>query len=178
MDKIASRYASALFDLALDQSIDEELLNHIKVIQSLLEDNPGFIALLGKSQLSKAEKKSLLNDVFPFGHVYILNTLNILVDRHRSFLMLEVLKGYRHLYNQHHSILEGIAYTVTPLSLSELHELETNLALKENCRVELSNRLDPRLIKGIKIRFNDKVIDASMKSRLENLRESLIEGRS
>ena len=59
-----------------------------------------------------------------------------------------------------------------------IKELEDSLSLKQKQTVSIINRIDPTLISGIKIRFEDKVIDGSMKSRIQNLRSVLREGRS
>lgn len=178
MEKVASKYAGALFELALDHSIDELLLQQVKEVQSVLEDQPAFVDLLNKTQIAKDEKKSLVLEVFHKVHPYLQNSLLLLVDRHRALLIPSFLQAYRHHYNTHHQIIEGIAYTVTPLPKSDLLALEKELSDLENQKVELINRLDPRLIKGIKIRFGDKILDASMKTRIENLRSTLKEGRS
>ena len=67
---------------------------------------------------------------------------------------------------------------ISPLTKEEIKELESSLSLKQKQTVSIINRIDPTLISGIKIRFDDKVIDGSMKSRIENLRSVLREGRS
>ncbi len=53
-----------------------------------------------------------------------------------------------------------------------------SLSDREKQKVSLVNRIDPTLISGVKIRFEDKVIDGSMKARIENMRAVLREGRS
>lgn len=178
MEKVASKYASALFELALEKKEDTVLLHEVKQIQTILDDHPEFVALLNKTQLDKREKKSLLLDVFKKNHPYLQNSLLLLIDRNRALLIPQFLQAYRHHYNMHHKIIEGIAYTVTPLPKEDLRALEKELSELEHQTVELTNRLDPRLIKGIKIRFGDKILDASMKTRIENLRNTLKEGRS
>lgn len=178
MDKIASRYALALFELSEDQRIEAALLTQVKQLVKVFEEQPGFIQLLDKTQIPKAEKKQILKDVMLDIHPLLINTLSLLVDKQRSRLIPSVLVEYKHLYNQKYSILEAVAYTVTPLSEEDLKALQTVLSEKEHRTVELTNRLDPRLIKGIKIRYEDKVIDASMKTRIENLRDMLMEERA
>lgn len=178
MEKVASKYASALFELALEKKEDSVLLHEVKHIQTILDDHPEFIALLNKTQIDKREKKSLILEVFSKNHPYLQNSLLLLIDRNRALLIPHFLQAYRHHYNMHHKIVEGIAYTVTPLPKEDIRALEKELSELENQTVELINRIDPRLIKGIKIRFGDKILDASMKSRLENLRNTLKEGRS
>ncbi len=178
MEKIAAKYAAALFEIALEQKIEERLLVETRQLEEQLSAQPAFLKLLSQSQISSAEKKSMLVEVFPSFHPFLLNLLQLLVDKRRSILMVEVMKEYRHLYNKHFNIIEAIAYTVIALTQDEIKEIEETLSLKEGAKVMLTNRLDSSLISGIKIRFEDKVIDASMKTRIKDLREHLIEGRS
>jgi F-type H+-transporting ATPase subunit delta len=102
----------------------------------------------------------------------------LLIDKNRAMVLDHFVEEYLHLHNQHSNIVEAIAYSVTPLTKEEIKELESSLSLKQNQTVSIINRIDPTLISGIKIRFDDKVIDGSMKSRIENLRSVLREGRS
>lgn len=179
MKKVASKYASALFELALDQKLESRFIEDIHFIENIISTHPDLIDVLSRIQFSKEQKKALVNDVFkPYIHSYTLNLMFLLIDKNRAMVLHHLVKEYLHLHNQHFNIVEAIAYTVTPLNKEEIKELETSLSLKNNQTVSIINRIDPTLISGIKIRYEDKVIDGSMKSRIENLRSVLREGRS
>jgi len=89
-----------------------------------------------------------------------------------------ILMDFVHLVNQNQSIEEGIVYSIRPLPESDLTQLETELSLKHKVKVELVNKIDLSLISGLKIKFKESVIDASLSYQLESLRETLREGRS
>jgi F-type H+-transporting ATPase subunit delta len=111
-------------------------------------------------------------------HPLLLITFYLLVDKNRILILPYLTKEYRHIHNQSFKIIEAVAYSVSPLSEKELSELEASLSDREKQSVSLVNKIDPTLISGIKIRFEDKVIDGSMKARIENMRAVLREGRS
>jgi F-type H+-transporting ATPase subunit delta len=178
MEKLATRYAIALYDLSLEEKVEELILKDIKNIQSIFELENDLSKILKLSQISKEDKKAILADLFSFSHPYVLNTLKLMVDKHRASHILEMCKSYRSLYAQKHNIIEGIAYTAIKLSDEELRNIELELSEKEQQTIVLINRVDPKLIKGIKIRFADKVIDASLQARIENLRQVLREERA
>lgn len=179
MKKVASKYASALFELALDQKLENQFREDILFIKDIISTHPELIEVLSKIQFTKDQKKELINDVFkPYVHQYTINLLFLLVDKNRSIVLNHFVDEYIHLHNLHFNIIEAIAYSVSPLTKDEIKELESSLSLKQNQTVSIINRIDPTLISGIKIRFDDKVIDGSMKSRIENLRSVLREGRS
>ena len=179
MKKVASKYAAALFELALDQKLEDQFKKDIHFIKDIISTHPELIEVLSKIQFTKDQKKSLINDVFkPYVHTFTLNLLFLLIDKNRAIVLNHFVEEYLHLHNQHFNIVEAIAYSVNPLTKEEIKELESSLSLKQKQTVSIINRIDPTLISGIKIRFDDKVIDGSMKSRIENLRSVLREGRS
>ncbi len=179
MKKVASKYASALFELALDQKLEDQFKEDIHFIKDIISTHPELIDVLSKIQFTKTQKKELINDVFkPYVHSFTINLLYLLVDKNRTMVLHHFVEEYIHLHNQHFNIVEAIAYSVSPLTKEEIKELESSLSLKQKQTVSIINRIDPTLISGIKIRFDDKVIDGSMKSRIQNLRSVLREGRS
>lgn len=179
MKKVASKYAAALFELALDQKLEEPILKDIRFIEDIITTHPELIDVLSKIQFTKTQKKELINDVFrQYLNTYTLNLLFILVEKNRSMILKYFVSEYLHLHNKHFNIVEAIAYSVTPMTKEEIKALELSLSEKQNQSVSVINRIDPTLISGIKVRYDDKVIDGSMKSRIENLRTVLREGRS
>jgi F-type H+-transporting ATPase subunit delta len=179
MKKVASKYAAALFELALDQKLEEPILKDVRFIEDIITTHPELIDVLSKIQFTKTQKKELINDVFrQYLNTYTLNLLFILVEKNRSMILKYFVSEYLHLHNKHFKIVEAIAYSVTPMTKEEIKALELSLSEKQNQSVSVINRIDPTLISGIKVRYDDKVIDGSMKSRIENLRTVLREGRS
>lgn len=179
MKKVASKYASALFELALEQKLESRFIEDIHFIKDIISTHPELIDVLSRIQFSKEQKKELVNDVFkPYVHSFTLNLLYLLIDKNRGMILNHFVNEYLHLHNEHFNIVEAIAYSVNPLTKEEIKELEDSLSLKQKQTVSIINRIDPTLISGIKICFEDKVIDGSMKSRIQNLRSVLREGRS
>lgn len=179
MDKVSSRYAEALLDIALSTHQVMPFKAQAKSLRQVLKDNPDFVDLFGKTQLSSDEKKTLIKSVFAGkADPMILNLFYLLVDKHRMGLVVAVLEDFIHLANQKLAIQEGLVYSIRPLPKEDLEALEKQLSLKHNVTVELTNKLDPNLISGLRIKFNESVIDASLSAKLEALRETLREGRS
>lgn len=179
MDKVSSRYAEALLDIALSTHQLMPFKAQAKALRQAFKDNPDFVDLFGKTQLSMDEKKALIKSVLSGkADPMILNLFYLMIDKHRMGLAVDVLEDFIHLVNQKLAIEEGIVYSIRPLSKEDLEALEKQLSLKHYKTVELTNKLDPSLISGLKIKFNESVIDASLSAKLEALRETLREGRS
>ena len=179
MDKVSSRYAQALLEIATQMHCLDEFKAQAKLVSKALKDNPEFAQLFEKTQISSEEKMALLQTVFGAQiDEMLLNLMYLLIDKKRMQLAESIFLDFIHLINQSQSIEEGIVYSIRPLSEEDLNQLEAQLSLKHKVKIELLNKIDPGLISGLKIKFKESVIDASLSAQLEALRETLREGRS
>jgi F-type H+-transporting ATPase subunit delta len=76
------------------------------------------------------------------------------------------------------NIVEGTVYSTSPLTKEEIKSLEVALEKKDGYKTKLINKIDPSLIGGIKIVINDKIIDRSMKSALDDIKKKILEGEN
>jgi len=106
----------------------------------------------------------------------IVHTLCLLVDKDRMALFPDLIEEYRHHYNRIHNIAEGIVYSVYPLDKTQLQNLNRDFSERRKQTVELTNRIDPTLISGIKVSLENTIIDGSMKARIANLKTELVKG--
>lgn len=179
MDKIASRYAEALVAIAQDEQRLDAFKAQAKVLYKIFRENPDYVELFSKPQLSLTEKHGLLDSVLSQQiDPYWLNLLKLLVDKRRSQLLVTVTLDFIHLANAAQGIEEGTVYSVYPLAEADLAALEATYSTQRNTKVEFINKLDPTLISGLRIRFNESVIDLSLSAQLDALRDTLREGRS
>jgi F-type H+-transporting ATPase subunit delta len=179
MDKVSSRYAEALLEIAGMTFSYAAYKQQAKVVSQVFKDNPEFGLLFQKIQISNDEKKALIQSVFGKKiDPMMINLMCLLVDKHRMGLVSEIMDDLIHMANKKLAIEEGIVYSIRPLPDSDIKALEKQLSLKHHVTVELTNKIDMSLISGLKIKFKESVIDASLSAKLEGLRETLREGRS
>lgn len=177
MDKISAIYANAIYDLAISQNREDAWRDQLETLGNVWRNTPELVRFFMRTQISKSEKKAVLKDSFGASFdVMLVNMMCLLVDKDRMKSFLEIILEYRHLYNAKHQIAEGTVYSVRPLDESEIERLNQEFSAKKGQRVYFSNRIDPTLISGIKIQLDGKVMDGSMKSRINNLRTELVKG--
>ena len=70
-------------------------------------------------------------------------------------------------------VKEGIVETARPLDTAKLAELEKALG-KDGVKVELKNKINTTLISGFRVIFDDKIIDTSMKKKINQMNEMLL----
>ena len=175
MSKIASTYAKALYDIALEENVLEEVKNDFNVIVSSIKEQPQFLNVLTLPKLDKEEKKQLIKSIFSSNTPQILvNFLMVLIDKDRINLLTEIMIAYNELVNQHFGILEGTVYSAVALSEGQLTELTYAFTKKLNQKVKLNVEIDPSLLGGYKVNLGNVVYDNSIKLQLKNLKNNLL----
>ena len=178
MDTIASRYAKALLELAIETDKVIDYQSQMKYVRSVVNDNLELIDFLKCYTIKDQDKKSLIEKIFS-NDVYreILHFIFLLIDKKRISYIIRICDEFNSECNEYRNILEGIIYSVDKLTEEKISKLEESVTLKLNKKVELTNVIDPSIIGGIKIVVNDTVFDNSVASRLQALKQELINGK-
>jgi F-type H+-transporting ATPase subunit delta len=176
MDKTSAIYATAVFELAVAQNRENQWRDQIESLDKAWRISPEILAFFARTQIGKAEKKEVLRQSLDKIDPLLVNTLCLLVDKDRMAHFPDIAKDFRHLYNEKHKIIEGTVFSVRPLDNKEIETLNHEFSLRNKQQVRFENRIDPTLISGIKILFDDKIMDGSMKARIGSLRTELIKG--
>ncbi|MDD6468138.1 MAG: F0F1 ATP synthase subunit delta [Erysipelotrichaceae bacterium] len=174
MNSVTARYAEALFELAQEENKIDLWQQQMDLVQQVIEKNPQIIRILSHSKIEQEEKKSIIEQVFASLDRPVFNFLRLLVDKGRINYIQEISLAFHRMCNESKGIQEGVVYSAYPLDRSEVQMLEEAVSKKLNQKVELKTKLDDRLILGAKIVVDDKVIDGSLKNRMEMLRTSLL----
>lgn len=173
MDLVASRYAESFFSLGLDKKCVEEYKNDLKLVKNIFSDVNNTKEFFLCERITKDEKKKLIKDTL--ANVVNKDTLNfllLLVDKGRIGRYEDIIKAYIKLANDELNIKEGVIESVRPLAKDKIEELEKVLS-KDGIEVELKQKINKSLISGFKISFDNEVIDASMKDRIDKLHNML-----
>ena len=175
MSKIASTYAQALFDAALESNVLEDIKNDFNVIRSVMKEQPQFMGILTLPKLDKNDKKELIKTIFSKDASQILvNFLMVLIDKDRIDLLNEIVVAFNQMVNEHFGIVEGTVYSAVPLSDAQLNQLTYVFTKKLNQKVKLNVVIDPSLLGGYKVNLGDVVYDNTIKLQLKNLKQNLM----
>ena len=106
---------------------------------------------------------------------WLRNLLLLLMRRRRLAHAGRVAADFRRLYNRRAGIVEATATSAAPLSADEVRTLRERIAAIAGTgrQVDLQLAVDPSLLGGITVRLGDKLIDGSVRGRLERLRGQL-----
>ena len=178
MDTIASRYASALLELAIENDKVTSYQSQVKYVLNVFRENRELDEFLKCYTIDDKNKKDLLMKIFKDDlDIEVLHFLFLILDKKRINYIEKICVEFNSSCNEHRGILEGTVYSTNELSEEQIKKLEDSITKKLNKKVELSNVLDSSLIGGIKIVVNDTVFDNSIASRIESLKQELINGK-
>ena len=168
-------YGNALFEAASELDRIEEVEEELKALSEIFDENPSMVSLLNDPTFSAAEKKEVVRKIFE-GRIMpeMLNFLYILIDKGRTRHFQRIAREYQKLRNQEEGFVAGTIYSVQPLAAPQLAKLEEDTEKLIGRKVKLENKLDPSLLGGVRILADGRLIDASLKKRLESLGSQML----
>ena len=176
MNNLTSRYASALLSLALEENKNEAYRSYLKMILSCIQDDTSLEKLLSCSNISKDEKKQIIDKVFINApSIHIVSFIKVIIDNSRGRYLKPIIEQFISLSNEKDGIVEGYIYSTQVMSKDDICKIEKAIELKLKKQVYLIPKIDQRLIGGFKVVINDYVFDASIKNKVDGLRSSLLE---
>ena len=174
MNEIASRYASGLYSIALEQNKVNVWQEEIKTIHKLFLENREFLDVLSSAFLPLNEKEEMLDKTLKGVDSNIINLVKLLVKNHRQRYILDTFQAYNSLANELRGVKEGLIYSTYRLDDKTLEKIKQKIKEIEKCDVDLINIIDPTLIGGMRVVIDGHIYDGSIKSYLEKLKQSLL----
>lgn len=172
---IAKRYATALFQLSKEHQLLDQMESELRVVKEVLAGNSELKAVLKSPKLSNDKKKEIIRGSFGEVHTFVLNTLLILIDRHREDYIIDMADQFIQLANDDRGIAEAQVYTIRPLTDDEQGALSSSFAAKVGKKsLRINNIVDSNLLGGVKIRIGNRIFDGSLSGKLERLERQLL----
>ncbi|MBS4190091.1 F0F1 ATP synthase subunit delta [Bacillus sp. FJAT-49705] len=172
---VAKRYALALFQLAQEHQLLNQMEEELRVVKDVVNQNSDLKAVLKSPKLSIAKKKEILTGAFESVSTYVLNTLMILIDRHREDHISDVADYFISLANDERGIAEAKVYSIRPLTEAESEALSASFAAKVGKKsLRVDNIVDSNLLGGIKLRIGNRIFDGSLRGKLDRLERQLL----
>ena len=173
---VARNYADTLFSLAEREGAQEEWLVLLAEIGSLYRESPVFRAFLHTPRVSPDEKKQLLRSVL--GDRYpdaFVRFLQVVIDKRRQGLLPLMEEAYREILNERTGRVHASVTLPFEADASFRAELEQALSAVLDGEVTADFRTDEQIIGGLVVRVKDRVLDGSVRRRLQLMRRALLE---
>ena len=174
MTEAASVYGEALYALAKDENKSDMMLVQRKALDESFASEPDFLRLLSAPNLSKIERKEILDTCFKDKlEPYVLNFLKILMEKGYIRQFSSCVQVFCERFNEDHGIMPVSAVTAVPMTQSQKEKLTAKLAAITGKQIELTNTVDPTCIGGVRLDYDGKRVDDTIIHRLDAMSNML-----
>ncbi|NLC76475.1 MAG: F0F1 ATP synthase subunit delta [Clostridia bacterium] len=171
---VAGRYAGALFSLARERDLLEQVEKDLEQLGDVLAANPELGLILQNQQIGSQKKYRLLMELF--GEHFqglTLDFLGVVLEKRREGYLEEIIRSFQREMDRFRGIMEAEVRTAVELPEEARKTLTEKLAGATGKEVRLNFRVDPELLAGAVLKIGDKVIDGSIATRLKKLQAEL-----
>jgi F-type H+-transporting ATPase subunit delta len=175
-NKVAARYARALFDSVADTKDAEAVRQDLDTLSQVFEQVPQLVVFLENPGIPVQDKLDLVEKQLSKGvNPWVARLMRIMVENGRMQVFPQLVVNFTELWNQRENTARAEVVTAVELE-AELkariqRTLESTLGFN---RVDVQNRVDPGILGGMIVKIQDRIIDGSYIGRLEDLRKQLV----
>ena len=180
---VARPYAQAIFEVAQENKVLDELSESLAAAKELLADGQ-VVAFLARPALNDEERLDFLHglfgkavgakSVFSGASQHGTNFLKLLLENGRVVALPEISDQFEALKARVENSVDAVITAAAPLSAAQEKEIAASLQERLGRDVRISTEVDENLIGGAVIRAGDVVIDGSLRARLEGLANALV----
>lgn len=170
---VARPYAQAAYKLAVERAALDQWARMLNLVVEVVCDER-IAALIGNPNVQRAQLESVVLGVCGdkldgAGR----NFVQVLIENGRLAQIKDIRALYEHLKLEHEGVLEAQIYSAFPIDDAQASELVAQLESKYQRKIRPHLSVDPQLIGGVRIVVGDRVLDASVRGRLDAMSAAL-----
>ncbi|HGY56854.1 MAG TPA: ATP synthase F1 subunit delta [Caldithrix abyssi] len=175
MSRVAKRYAKALFELAEERKVLEKVYEDLQTVSDTIKDSEELRNMLVNPLVNEADKLKALNGIFsgPFQDL-TRNFIELIAEKRRLPILPDIISKFYYMMLEYNNQVEGQLVSAVDLEARQVQEIGKQIERITGKKVILSKRVEPSIIGGFVVKVEDMVIDSSIRSQLNRLREQLI----
>ena len=176
---MAGRYATALFELALEEKSLDAVRADLDSFDKLLDQNADLVRLVRSPVFGADEQEKALAAVLERAKIGGLAAkfLRLIARKRRLFAVREMIRAFRMLVAKHKGETRVEVVVAEPLADKHLETLKSAIAGAAGKNVALDVKIDPSILGGLKVKLGSRMIDASLKTKLNSIRIAMKEAR-
>ncbi len=172
MTQTSREYAEALFELALGEGNTAEVAAGLDLVEQEMKANPGYLSMLASPAISRENRLKALEDAF--GEQVprtVTELLKMMVSRGHAREIGQMIIIWRDLMRDHRGESTARVFSAVPLTESQQHVLQLKLEKMFSRKMVLLCQVDPALLGGIRVETEGRVLDGTLLSRLQHIKE-------
>jgi ATP synthase F1 delta subunit len=173
MQEAARVYAEALFDVARDKGKLDAIRDELSQFVDAVDGNRELQVFFFSPYFSSAEKMAGLERAVSDADAELLNFLELLIEKQRMPEIFRIRRQLDELWKQENKRIDVTVTSAVTLEPAVVEKVGEEIERQTGQKVDLSSRVDAEILGGIVLQVGNKVLDASIRSRLEKLRKSV-----
>jgi F-type H+-transporting ATPase subunit delta len=173
MQEAARVYAEALFDVAKEKGKLDAVRDELAQFVEAVDGNRELQVFFFSPYFSSAEKVAGLKRAVSGADAELLNFLELLIEKQRMPEIFRIRRQLDELWKQENRRIDVTVTSAVTLEPAVVEKVGEEIERQTGQKVELSSRVDAEILGGIVLQVGNKVLDASIRSRLEKLRKSV-----
>ena len=168
---ITGRYATALFDLAIEAGVLDSVEADLLKLNALLDESEDFAAFVASPLLGRADQVKAVAAVATSADLHALTGkfLGVLATNRRLNALVGIAGAFATLLAHHRGEVTAIVRSASALGAAQLKELEKQLKLATSSDVAIDASVDADLLGGMVVKVGSRMVDSSVKTKLDNL---------
>jgi F-type H+-transporting ATPase subunit delta len=175
MASMAGRYAAALFDLAKEERALPQVEKDLVQFQDLLNGSEEMRRLVRSPVISAGNQERALTAILEKVGISGLtaNFFHLIARNRRLFAAADMIKNFRTLLARERGEVTADVASAHPLTSEQMALLKDNLRASAGKDVQINSRVDPNLLGGLIVKLGSKMIDSSLRTKLNNLKVAM-----
>lgn len=171
MSGVAGRYATALFDLAVERSAIDSIATDLQQLQAMIDESSDLRRLIHSPLFSREQQSGAMAAVLAGAGIsdLVSNFIGVVAGNRRLFALEGMINAYRGLVAQYRGEVTAEVTSATQLSEAQRTAVEQALKQALGSNVAVNTDVDPDLIGGMVVRVGSRMVDSSLRTKLQRL---------
>lgn len=172
---VVKRYAKALFELVNADDQLEQTYQELVALRAVFEQNAGLQRALSGTNLSHDQKQTIVNELKDGSSKLIANLIQMVFDYGRMGEMVAIIDEFETQYDHLQKRVHADVVSAVQLDENRRQKLANALAARLGANeVVLNQTVDPTIIGGLIVKVGSQTLDGSIKTKLERMRQLLV----
>ena len=170
MTERAGIYGGSLYDLAAEENLTETIKDQLLELKAIFRENPQYLRLLGEPAIKRQERLDLIDKALGEScEKYLINFIKLLCERGLLGEFEGCCETFVKRFNADNNIAEAVVTSAVKLSDAQLSALKSKLETKSGKKISLTQKLDPKVLAGIKVELEGVQLDGTLSGRLSGI---------
>lgn len=170
--RVANRYATALMNIALEKKNLVQFSSDVEFVNNTIAQSKELRLFLANPVIKKPVKLAVFKEILKtLKSTELFGFIEFIISKNREEILPDIVKRFLEMRDDHLGILRGEVSCAVELSGKQKESLKKELETYSKKKVELTFKINPKIIGGFLIKAGDTVIDASISNQLKLLRK-------